>query len=540
MAVAAASHVQSFGRQFSGERREQERTRAVVEGRLAYLAKDHRSVTGWKPRRTLIDGTWFNANYWYRVCLARAAMVTVDGEEFGLLGPHSARRSRETFARLGIKHIEILADAAKQVKIEAADFASRLLAATKSANDILNWQMPNGLPASFVYDHILKRQRIAEVNVADPAFDDYVLAACTDCLAAERLLDKINPDFVLLSHGIGMPYAALGWSAMRRGIRTVVLFGNYGVPRPFKLSEPADFFDWNGGFTADEIDSLGGETRAQLMAVGKSYVQRRLAGLTDDLGGNLAFSATGRLDRDALCRRYGWSPDVPIVAVYASNWFDYPHSFGLVRFSNFLDWTLATLAVASKTTSINWLFKPHPCDVWYGGVTLSDLMPAQMAKHIALLPIDGSGADIMKSVDALVCVHSTAGLEYASQGKPVLVADGGWYDRAGFAMNVSSRDDYLAALQRRWWLEIDLEVAKERALAFAGSYFCAPEWQDNLLMTDDSVQDGAWGRIESMLDRKAELRTEIDTMRLWFFSDARRYHPFKMTHADRFSIANAA
>ncbi|MDI1344757.1 MAG: hypothetical protein PSV22_11735 [Pseudolabrys sp.] len=507
---------------------------------MAKLAGDHRSVASWKPQRTLIDGTWFNANYWYRVCLARAAMATVDGEEFGLLGAHSAGRSRETFARLGIKNVRTLADAAKQVKIEAIEFAGRLITTTKIANDILNWQMPNGLPASFVYDHILKRQRIAEVNVADPAFGDYVLAACTECLAAERLLDEIKPDLVLLSHSIGMPYAALGWSAVQRGIRTVVLFGNYGVPRPFKLSEPADFFDWNSGFTAAEIDALGRETRAQLVAVGKSYVQRRLAGLTDDLGGSLAFSATGRLDRDALCRRYGWSPDVPIVVVYASNWFDYPHSFGLVRFSNFLDWALATLAVASKTTSVNWLFKPHPCDVWYGGVTLSDLMPTQTPKHIALLPIDGSGADIMKAVDALVCVHSTAGLEYASQGKPVLVADSGWYDRAGFAMTVSSRHDYLAALQRRWWLDVDLDVAKERALAFAGSYFCAPAWQDALLTTDDSVQDGAWGRIESMLGRKTELRTEIETMRLWFGSDARRYHLFKMTRADRFSIANAA
>lgn len=512
----------------------------VVEKQLADLAGERRSVTGWKPQRTLIDGTWFNANYWYRVCLARAAMATVEGEEFGLLGPHSASRSRKSFVRHGIKNIRTLADAAKQVKVEAAALAGRLVAGTKSANDILNWRMPNGLPASFVYDHILKRQRTAEVNVADPAFDDDVIAACADCLAAERLLDEIKPDLVLLSHGIGMPYAALGWSAMQRGIRTVVLFGNYGVPRPFKLSEPADFFDWNSGFTADEIDALSPETRAQLVTVGKSYVQRRLAGLTDDLGGSLAFSATGRLDRDALCRRYGWSPDVPIVAVYASNWFDYPHSFGLVRFSNFLDWMLATLEVASKTTSVNWLFKPHPCDDWYGGVTLSDLMPAQTPKHIALLTIDGSGADIMKSVEALVCVHSTAGLEYASQGKPVLVADSGWYDRGGFAVTVTSRDEYLDALQRRWWLDVNVEAAKERALAFAGGYFCAPEWQDTLLMTDDSVQDAAWGRIESMLGRKAELKAEIETLRLWFLSDARRYHLFKMTHADRFSVANAA
>src|SRR5262245_25238273 len=213
-AIDAASGVQRFVRHLSGEQQQRERTRAIVETRLAALANAGGAAAGWKPQRTLIDGAWFNANYWYRVSLARAAMMTTCGEEFGILGTQNASRSRGTFARLGIKSIRSLGEIPDEMRSEAQKLAKRAIADTKSSADILNWQMPNTLPASIVYDYILKRQRTAQVDIAGPAFRTHGLTVFTDCLAAEWLINEIRPDLVLLSHGIGMPYAALGWSAM--------------------------------------------------------------------------------------------------------------------------------------------------------------------------------------------------------------------------------------------------------------------------------------------------------------------------------------
>jgi hypothetical protein len=139
----------------------------------------------------------------------------------------------------------------------------------------------------------------------------------------------------------------------------------------------------------------------------------------------------------------------------------------------------------------------------------------------------------------MVTVHSTGGLEYAAHGKPILVADRGWYDQAGFSVNATTRTDYIDRLRKEWWQDIDVAAARRRALIFAGAYFCAPAWQSSLLMVDDSSQDAAWEHLVKMLDRTERVKDEIDTICAWFQSDSPRYHSYKVAAASELCLGNA-
>ena len=46
------------------------------------------------------------------------------------------------------------------------------------------------------------------------------------------------------------------------------------------------------------------------------------------------------------------SSNKKVIAVYVGNWFDFPHSFGMNRFLDVLEWIKSTLEVAAKILAL--------------------------------------------------------------------------------------------------------------------------------------------------------------------------------------------
>src|SRR3569833_3508568 len=90
--------------------RARRRLEVQVEERLSALPGKLRPGLGAPPRRTLVDGMWFNPNFLYRFSLLRSALGSNRGQEIGLLGEYSARRSAAALRALGIGEFESFAD----------------------------------------------------------------------------------------------------------------------------------------------------------------------------------------------------------------------------------------------------------------------------------------------------------------------------------------------------------------------------------------------------------------------------------------------
>ena len=211
----------------------------------------------------------------------------------------------------------------------------------------------------------------------------------------------------------------------------------------------------------------------------------------------------------------------------------------MTQFRDFLDWMQVTLAAACANQDASWLFRAHPCDQWYGGETLSDIMPKDAPSHVRLCPTGWHGAHVMAASDAVITVHGTAGIEAAMVGKPVMVADVGWYHNCGFAVWPKSAAEYAALLQSPWWAGVDLAPARTRAAIFAGIYFGAPSWQPPMVSGDDSEQAGLYPRLTAWLEqRPSALDRELSTIAGWVMSGERFYHTYKMRNADSYTLTN--
>jgi hypothetical protein len=531
-------------RRYSGHGREVAGKRARVDGLLDAISRENAGAPGEASAygTVLVDGTFDNPNYWVRYALLRRALGLASAREVGLLGRWRRPEVLGTFARLGIaEHVDFAAppESMREAKAEA----EQLLRATRGPDDIFAWELPGKVHPAIAYDGILKRQRLASVSTNDPRFPAAVQEVVSTLRRAAEILDAVKPELVVISHCFDFSYGGLAWQALSRGIPVILPFGLFGVLRFAMLKKPEDVFAFYDQPSRADTDALAPEKAEAFRRIGRLYLDGRLGGRADDLASVLAFQKnSAHIDRPGLCSRQGWDPEKPIVAFYASNWFDWPHQLGMTQFRDFLDWTTATFEAARANTAVNWLFKPHPAEDWFGGIGLTSILAGLGApSNIAIAGKTWNNAAVMRSVDAMVTYHGTAGIEFAALGKPVLVPDRGKYDAAGFVKVAESRQNYLDLLGQPWWQGMDLEDARRRAEIFAGWWFCAPDWQEGLILQDDSRQDELYDSIPTILEDHVDtLERECREIREWWRSGSLHYHTAKMLNARSYRLTNLA
>jgi hypothetical protein len=483
----------------------------------------------------LVDAAWDNPNYWVRYQILRAALGLAAVEEVGLLGRFRRREQLGTLKRLGIRrHFDLMdfADIPPAIREEAR----RRCDPARTQADALAWRLPLDFPADFLYDQVLKVQRRASIDFDDPAFLENT-ALCLHYLALyDRLLARERPGLVISAHNIGL-YATLVWAALKRGIPVIVPFGDLGVMRFWHLTDAAQMYDFMDRPRPGDLAALTPAQTDALEQMGRIALSLRLGGMTTNLGASFAYAPDkDAVDRSDICRQLGFDPARPLVGVYAANWFDYPHALGMSLFENFYDWLNATLEAAAVQQDVQWLFKAHPVDAWYGGLTLGDLIDVARFPHIRLAPGHWHGAAMLKALDAFITYHGTVGIEAAALGKPVLVADKGWYDDWGFVKSPRSRQEYLDWLATAWWEDMDQAKNARLACIFAGCYWGKPVWQDGFLLEDDSRQWAIYPLIPPLIrQRRHILEQETALLREWFLSGQPHYHTYKMSRAGQYS-----
>lgn len=482
-------------------------------------------------RRVLVDGMWDNPNYWTRYALLRAALGLDHAEEMGLLGSFNRDRVKVSFEAFGFSRLHDFHLASRDKRPHAAE-ARKMAAMISCADDAICLEWPHGFPAALAYDGIIRRQRRGDVDPDDPQLAVYLAEALACLAAADSILDEADPELLVLSHSINFDFAALAWLALRRGIDVMVVYGNYGANRFLRIDSEDALYDFSNVPRRDQFDGVSLESFDRLRANGRALMSDRLEGATDDLGAVYAFQRTRAASgREQIIADLGLDPDKPLVCVYASNWFDFPHGAHMSHFRDFRDWIDATLEVACATPQVNWLFRAHPCDVWYGGVngpTLADLVNATDEPHVRMIASDWNGHDLMRAVDAGITYFGTVAIELAVSGKPALLADLGWYGHLGIAVLPESRAHYLELLGKNWWESLDHTESRNRAEAFAGWWFAMPEWLAPARLRDDSNQEDIWNTLPDWRRDGAEaIEREIATIREWARSGERHLHVYR-------------
>lgn len=485
--------------------------------------------------RILVDGTFDNEGYYFRLAFLIGALGGANSNSVGVLGRYKVRQARALLGKIGIS--EFASSVAAMPAGAALAEAQMMIAGWRAPEDILAQELPAGLPSVILYDYLLKRQRAAVVGLAHPSLSRDVADFLLEVAGGYAIDATYRPDRVLLSHVVTPIGASLAWAALGRGADVLLAFGNYGSARYCRMKTRTDLFRTTDCPSPADIEALPSARRTGLQKLGNAYIERRYGGKTSDIGGAYAFGARTHDTFDPY-GQYGWSNEKPIVGIFASNWFDYPHGLGMTRFRDFAHWISATVDVAAQNERVNWLIRGHPCDAWYGGITVSQVLDRKLPPHIRICESDVSGNAIAAKVAAAVTFHGTVGVEYAAFGKQVLVADKGWYHDFPFCVLPRSREDYFERLLNSGTGDAlfgeQLPTESERATAetFMAMYFCVPDWQAQNCVPDDSLRGkGILDFLRIGAPTSSFVEAELDCISAWLRSNAPHFHTFKMKNA---------
>ncbi len=482
----------------------------------------------------LLDAGWDNPNYWLRYSLLRCALGLHRTKEVGILGPFRRQEQKSTLERFGINEIFDITTP-QPYGSENQQLAERLWQKVKSADDILKLELPFELPAAWLYDFILKKQRLATVDICDSDCIEH-LRFLLNCLsAANEAIKQYKPKLVISSHAVSW-FAALVWLALKNNIKAVVLFGGFGLIRFWQLHSTDEICDFLDRPSFTQFQHISDTQKNALGKTGQTLLESRFKGQSSDLGGMLSFQNRKRhITKAQICSRFKWNPEKKIIGVYASNWFDFPHFLGMSYFRDFNDWIMSVFEVAKENDKVNWLFKAHPCDDWYGGPTLVDIIDFFKYPHIKLAQKDWHGYSLLRSISGGLTYHGAAGVEFTAIEKPVMVADVGAYHDWKFVKTPASRNEYLHQLRLSWWEDMDLRQNAKLAQIFAGWYWGRPSWQKDFLLEDDSRQWEIYINIPNLLEiNKNVISKEVKTIRQWFRTKSPHYHTYKMMQTDEY------
>ena len=408
----------------------------------------------------------------------------------------------------------------------------------QAGTPILDLELPFQIPPEMFHDFLLNQQKTAFINLNHPKLPALIAAFLQHCYGANEAFEQYQPKWVIASHQDSIRIAFV-WQAIRRKIPVYIIDSDFNTLRIWNITAHSHIFDYGDRPSPEVVRQLPCHRLDQYEQCGRDYLRNRMAGKTDDLGARYAFQGGGTtITRRAICQQLGWDPQRPLVAVYASNWFDYPHTYGMRNFTDFHDWTTELARQAALRPDVNWLFKEHPCDEWYGGIRLQDILATMSgSSNMAPTKPEWTGQELIKSVDGIITYHGTVGIEATILKTPVLVADRGWYDNWEFVIRSPSRAAFLQTLQTDWWSGRDLDTSARWAAIFGGLFWGRPAWQKDLALPDDCRQCEAYQEVAELVARhRSVLDQEIESIKEWIHLGEPHYHAWKMLQTESHTI----
>ena len=344
----------------------------------------------------------------------------------------------------------------------------------------------------FVIAKTLRRLLTGKLDFADPRIQTTLREALRysvhQAQTAAAALEEIRPDCVLL---------------MDRG------YSGYGEFFDAALNRGIDMITWHLGYKSNRIVvkryHLGNERDHPFSPSAESWQRIRAIPWLPEYGHQIRqelfeayqtqdwFSVVGTqfdkqiLSKEKTRRKLDLAPDRKVAVIFPHILWDGSFFYGEDLFEDYTEWFAETLRAAAANDRVQWVVKLHPAHVVKAKQNRDPEKAAEMGvierifgevpDHVKLVPPDTdlSTYCLFEIADYTVTVRGTVGIESALFGIPVVTGGTGRYDRRGFTLDSSTREEYLAKLAT---LETyprlsqeQLELAERYAY---GTFLCKP------------------------------------------------------------------
>ncbi|TKB76641.1 MAG: hypothetical protein E8D42_17210 [Nitrospira sp.] len=360
-------------------------------------------------------------------------------------------------------------------------------------HDWMNLEYEGVHVGRFTLASAIRGRRVRQLDFGSPAVQlelrKGLEQSVQSAIRVRELFNKIKPDCVLVMDrgytGVGEVFDSainlgidtITWEMGYRSNRLVVKRYHAGNEREQPLSTSAE--SWRQLRSVPWKPEYGRKLREELFQCYETQDWFSLVGTQFD---------KQILSQQMTRQRLGLSCDKQVAVIFPHILWDGSFFFGEDLFDDYTQWLIETIRSASANSRLQWVVRLHPSHVVKERLSSKgESKPAELAviekvfgtlpPHVKLLLPENelSTYSLFQIADYVVTVRGTVGIESALFGIPVVTAGTGRYDRRGFTLDSSTRQEYLeklAALETYPRLSAEqVELAERYAY---GVFFCRP------------------------------------------------------------------
>lgn len=338
---------------------------------------------------------------------------------------------------------------------ETRDFlnAWRLWRRTNSNEALLSVTVREVPVGDLIYDSYLRFKPAETMRLRDFYLLMVIWQALRDLRRAEIYFAKTPPKVLLTSYSTYIQHGIPVRVALRNGVRVFSL-GNYQEP-----CKELTLDDWMHTRNPDRYREIFSSL---------DNVEERIAEANAKLGARIAGgadTATAYMRRSAYVESNDPMPDVRNgVVIFLHDFFDSPHCYRWMAFSDFWEWTITTLNVARKA-GLRIFVKPHPNQIVASERAVARLK--RLYPEAAFLSAAISNKQLVDAGIALaVTVYGTVAHEMAYLGVPSIGAGHHPHVSFDFCRTAKTREEYERLLQEFAQTPFSKQELRRQSLEF--------------------------------------------------------------------------
>ena len=492
-----------------------------------------------KSKKYIIcDAMWDSPHHWLRLAIFLPVLTKFyESNVMGIYLKDTNRKIIKTFKSFKFDYYKELDYSPKKKHYQ---IAHSLFNKLKKPDDIFDLDIPYGFPGSFLYDSILKTEMIGTIQLNNPKNIKHFAQLLSFLDLYDNVVDPKKVSAVVLSHPVNFRFASIVHITLMKKIPVYII--NY-INEYITIRKLENIQDWSEGSnekpSIGEINSLSYEKRDHLEKIGENYIKKIRSSEKGQIStiGIFDSEAENNFNRHEFFQRLGLDPKKLTAIVMTGCWPDFPNIYPKTFYFDYVDWFLKTLEIITTISDVNWIIKPHPAEFMYGSKTKSQKLLKKFKnknKNIRLWPRDVSTNCLLSIADVLITSHGSAGFEYPSLGKPVIVTKKTNYTDWGFSNSCLNYDNYKKLLHNLQSVRKPSEKSQKLAKIFIASHICnASNTSNKYLFEMGVLSNKLWPQIRKFVSINEEnIYRERKMMNKWLYSKSQSYNFYKSINYD--------
>ena len=392
--------------------------------------------------------------------------------------------SKKYFDNVGLKNIIYFDEPNIFNRIKNLIISYNYISKINNFNEFIDFKYKDLPAGKIIYSH---HTRFSGIPTSDKIKPDYYYLFSTFIGYYEefnKIINKNKINYAVQGETQFMPAAIFFGIALKDKIPVFSRVGGGKKISVRQISDMALYFDNRTSFGYRIVETLAKEkNKDYFLKQGKEIVEKRFTGksrfntelvtVIDTELHKLQKSKKVNLISDYnkidICNIFSWDLKKPIGVILANDLTD-----GLftskkqIYLDNYI-WLKRTILQASRNTNVNWLVKPHPCEI-KNKVTLTTknlFKKLNLENNIQLMPDDFSQNSLPKVVDIVLTNFGSAGYEYPAIGIPVITASEAIYSYLDISIEAQTEKQYIDLIKNCHKIKGVSSRSQENAKLFA-------------------------------------------------------------------------